>query len=55
MQAYGIAYRLTGSNLRRDAVVDAKSLYSAWNKLARKHKVDRNSVILIDFHVIGYF
>ena len=55
MQAYGIAYRLTGSNLRHDAVVDAKSLYYAVNKLARKHKVDRNSVILIDFNVVGYY
>lgn len=57
MQAYGIVYKVgtDGWSVARDAVVDAKSLYYAVNKLARKHKVDRDKIVVIRASVVGYF
>ena len=57
MQAYGITYKVGNDvwGVAYDAVVDAKSLYYAVNKLARKHKVDRDQIVVIRHSVVGYY
>lgn len=58
MKAYGIDYILKKDRHERlivMAMVDAKDLTSAKNKLARKHKVEPKDIKITYSTVVGYY